>query len=220
MNGLPGNFLVLLVIERKHATKKQVHNDPQAPKVYFFAVRLLQQDLGCDITQGAEGVQTTFVGPNDFGKPEVYDFEVGVVVVGNHEHIFGLEVSVGDSEGMKVVEGGGNLMGKVLGPLLGNFKISFFEVGEQVSAAEILHYNIDVVLVFEYVEQTDDVGVLAHFKDLDLTSLQFYVLNGHFLFAHDLNGDALATFFVDSGLNEAKLAFAEGLLDVVEVEEV
>ena len=68
-------------------------------------------------------------------------------------------------------------MRQFLGTLLGNREIAFFEIGEQISTAELLHDDVDVVLVLEDVQQTDDVRVLAHLEDLDLTPLQFDVLD-------------------------------------------
>jgi hypothetical protein len=62
--------------------------------------------------------------------------------------------------------------------------------------------------------------VLAHFKDFNLTSLQFDVTDSHLLFRHNLYSNTFTGLFVDGGLNETKLALAQCVFDVVEVEQI
>jgi hypothetical protein len=60
---------------------------------------------------------------------------------------------------------------ELLGASLRNFEIAFLKIGEEVTAREILHNDVNVILVFEDIEEADDVGVLAHLENLDLSPL-------------------------------------------------
>lgn len=62
--------------------------------------------------------------------------------------------------------------------------------------------------------------VLTHLENLNLATLQLHILNRHLLLGHDFNGDSLARLLVDGRLDEAELALAERLLDLVEIEDV
>lgn len=62
--------------------------------------------------------------------------------------------------------------------------------------------------------------VLAHLEDLNLAALQFDILHRHLLLLHDLDGDGLEGLFVHGRLNKTELALAEGLLDLIEVEDI
>ena len=75
-------------------------------------------------------------------------------------------------------------------------------------------------MILKYIEEANNVRVLAHLKNLDFSSLQFDILHRHLLFGHNFNCDGLARLLVDRGLNQAKLALSEGLLDLVEVEHI
>jgi hypothetical protein len=70
---------------------------------------------------------------------------------------------MGDTKGMKVIDGGGELMSDLLGSLLGDFEVLGLEVVEKVASLEVLHDNVNVVRVLEYVVESNDVWVLAHF---------------------------------------------------------
>lgn len=110
-------------------------------------------------------------------------------------------------------------MRQLFGPVLGDDELAPLEVIKQIASSQVLHDNVDVVLVFKQVEEPDDVRVLTHFEDFNLTALQLDVLHGHFFLAHDLDGHLLAGFLVNTCLDQTELAFAECLLDFVEVEQ-
>lgn len=124
---------------------------------------------------------------------------------------------MGDAEGVQVVEGSGDLVGNDLGAVLRNGELALLQVGEEVASTQVLHHDVDVVLVLKDVKEPDDVGVLAHLKDFNFPSLELDVTDSHFLLAHDLDGHQLARLLVDGGLNQAELALAQGFLDFVEV---
>jgi hypothetical protein len=49
VDGLSRDFSVILIIERKHAAQKKVHDDSQTPQVDFLAIGLLEKHLRGDI---------------------------------------------------------------------------------------------------------------------------------------------------------------------------
>jgi len=60
---------------------------------------------------------------------------------------------------------------------LRNREFSLLKVGEKIATIQLLHDNVDVVLILENVKQTDDMRVLAHLKNFNLTTLKFNVLD-------------------------------------------
>lgn len=56
LNGLSGDLLVVIVIERKDTRKEKVRDDTDGPEINFLAVRLLEQNFRGDIRKGTEGI--------------------------------------------------------------------------------------------------------------------------------------------------------------------
>ena len=61
--------------------------------------------------------------------------------------------------------------------------------------------------------------MLAHLKDFNLASLQFYILHAHLLLRHDLDGHLLSCLLVNASLHQAELALAKCFLNLVKVEQ-
>lgn len=122
--------------------------------------------------------------------------------------------------GVQIVERSCNLVTQLFGALFTYRKLTPFEIAKQVTAVQLLHHNVDIVLVFEDIEESDNVGMLAHFENLNFSPLQFDILNGHLLLGHDLNRDSLSSLPVDSTLYKTKFALAKSFLDFVIVEHV
>ncbi len=76
-----------------------------------------------------------------------------------------------DSERVQVVQRSCNLVGQFASPVFSHSERSFFEVIEKIAATHVLHNDVDVVLVFEDIEQPDDMWMLTHLKNLNLSSL-------------------------------------------------
>ena len=49
VNGLPSCLFVVIGVKGKHSTEENIDNDPEAPKIYIFAIRSLDQNLWGDI---------------------------------------------------------------------------------------------------------------------------------------------------------------------------
>ena len=111
-------------------------------------------------------------------------------------------------------------MCQLLCTLLWNTEIALFKVSEQIAAAQLLHNDVDVVLILEDIKKADDVRVLAHFENLDFPSLQLDVLDGHLFLAHDLDCNTLASLLVDSRFDQSEFTFSKRLFDLVVVEKV
>lgn len=102
-----------------------------------------------------------------------------------------------NSKTMKIENGSGNFMAHLSGFILSDLKVSTFEVVEEISSFEVFHYDVDVVLVFKYIKQSDNIWMLANLKDLDFPFLKLNVLCGHCLLFHDLNSDFLPCFLMN-----------------------
>ena len=118
---------------------------------------------------------------------------------------------------MQVEERGRNLVTNDFGAGLWDREFALFEVGEEVTATQVLHHDIDEVLVLKDIQQTNYVRVLTHFKNFDFSSLQFYILHSHFLLAHDLDSDLVGSLLMNGRLDESELALAQWLLHLIEV---
>ena len=118
---------------------------------------------------------------------------------------------------MKVVERCGELMSDDFGSLFWDSELSLFKVSEKISSRKIFHNDVDIVLVFEDIKQSDDVWMLAHLQNFNFSALKLHVRDCHFLLRHDLNSNTLACFLMNTLFNKAKLSLAQGIFDVIEV---
>jgi hypothetical protein len=130
LDGLASNLFVVLVVEGKHATQQQVRYHTKRPKVHLFAVRLLEQHLRGDIRQRAERVETCFGWPNNFGKSEVDDLEVSIVLVASHKDVLRFEVAVGDAVAMQIVDSGCELVSHLFSAFFRNDEFALFKISE------------------------------------------------------------------------------------------
>jgi len=89
-----------------------------------------------------------------------------------------------------------------------NLKITLLEISEKVSSTQVFHDNVDIVLIFENIKETDYKWMLAHLQDFDLPSLELHVLDVHLFFGHNFYGNLLLCFLVDGRFDESKLTFA------------
>ena len=88
-------------------------------------------------------------------------------------------------------------MGKLLGTSLWDRESAFLEIAEKISTIQLLHDDVDVILILEDIQKTDNVRVLAHLEDLDLSALQLNILHRHLPLGHDLDSNRLASLLVD-----------------------
>lgn len=76
-----------------------------------------------------------------------------------------------NTERVQIIQSSSDLMSNYFGSLLSDCELSSLKVSEQVTPTEIFHYNVDIVLVFKDVEESNYVWMLAHLENLDLSPL-------------------------------------------------
>ena len=111
---------------------------------------------------------------------------------------------------MQIIDRCCYLVGQFLRSLLRDDEVSSLEVGKEVTTAQMLHYNIDVFVVFKNIQQSDDERMLAHLEDLNLSPLALKIFCVHVCFIQDFDGDVLLRFLVLSQLDQSKLPFPKG----------
>ena len=84
------------------------------------------------------------------------------------------------------------MVGEFANPALTKIEISLLQIVKQVGTLHVVQHNIVVFTIFKQVDQVYDVGMLAHLKDLNFSSLLEYfnirhvllldLFDGHFLF--------------------------------------
>ena len=86
------------------------------------------------------------------------------------------------------------------------------------AAAQVLHDDVDEVLTFKYIEQTNEVRVLAHLHDLYLAPLQLHIFILHCILVDDFDGDLFGGLLVVSSLHDSGPALSNlSFLDFIEV---
>ena len=71
---------------------------------------------------------------------------------------------------------------------LRQFKIFPLKKIKHVIALHVLHHDVVVLAVLEQIDQLDYVVVLAHFENLNLSSLLSYLNRRHFFLFDSLDG--------------------------------
>ena len=99
-------------------------------------------------------------------------------------------------------------MSKFLSSLLCDVEISALKIVKQITTFKILKNNEKVVRVLENIYHFDNVGVLAHFKNIYFLSLKLNFGMAHVLFLDRLNGHFLISSLVLSKLDNSELSLA------------
>ena len=113
-----------------------------------------------------------------------------------------------------------DLVGQLLHALLRQGEPLLLNVVEEVFALHEVEHNEVCLTVFEQVDQLDDVLVLTHLQNLNLTTLLEDLNWLHVRFFHRLDGDLGIGNLVVCQFDEAKLTLAECLSKLIEVEQV
>jgi len=125
-----------------------------------------------------------------------------------------------DSITVQIFDGNSNLVGNLFNSLLGEFEVTNLDVIEQIFTLHVLEDNVIIVGVFKKINQTDNVGVLTHFKHVYFSSLLIYFNWFHIFFVHSLNRHLLSSFLVRSQFDESKLSFSQVLFKIVKIKQV
>jgi len=78
---------------------------------------------------------------------------------------------------MQVVQSGSNLMGKLLGAFFWNRERTLLKIAEKITTVELFHDDVDVVLILKDIQKANNVRVLTHLEDLDLSALKLNILD-------------------------------------------
>lgn len=131
-----------------------VDKNSQSPPVDGFSMALIQDDFRGDILRGStNGEGSSFI--EDFGEPEIGEFEVTIV---GDEKIFGFEVSEDYVLRMKVFEAGSD-GGSVESGLIGGKGFNRSEISEKFSSVDQLQNQVQVLGVLGKSFKVDDEGV-------------------------------------------------------------
>ena len=78
---------------------------------------------------------------------------------------------------MQVVQSGSNLMGKLLGAFFRDSERTLLKIAEKITTVELFHDDVDVVLILKDIQKANNVRVLTHLEDLDLSALKLNILD-------------------------------------------
>ena len=125
-----------------------------------------------------------------------------------------------DAELMQVLDSQRDLVCQVLHSLLRQAESSFLDIIEEVLTLHVVQHNEVLITILEEVNELDDVVVLTHLELLNLASLLEDLNWLHVGLLDHLDGHILLCLPMNRQLNQAELALAQVLPDIVEVEYV
>ena len=121
---------------------------------------------------------------------------------------------------VEVLDSHGDLVGQVLNSLLWQRKASFLNIVKQVFALHVVEDDEVSFTVLEEIDQLDDIFVLTHLQDFNLTSLLENLNWLHVSLFDGFDGSLGTCDFMRSQLDHAKLTLAQSLSQLIEVKEV
>ena len=161
-------FWVLWHLEGHPFAHEEVHDDPAAPNIALDPIVSLKHLWGHINRLGL--VSTTYCANMAFEplcafdtRPKVYKLHNGFLL-GHKQDVLGLDIPMRDIQPMAIAEGRQNLVhgpGKILlGGLLRIPRI------EQLTALQVLHNDIEAVIVLKVLEYLQNVGVVQLNQDV------------------------------------------------------
>ena len=121
---------------------------------------------------------------------------------------------------VKILQAKCQLVGELSDALLAQVEVPLLQVVEKIGPLHKVQHDVVVFAVLEQIDKVDNVGMLAHFEHLDLSSLLENLNIGHILFLNLLNSDLLLGLLVSGQFNQTKLALTQGLGKVVKVRDI
>ncbi|CAL9146564.1 unnamed protein product, partial [Musa hybrid cultivar] len=180
-------------LEGEVSRHQHEEDDAAEPNVDLGAVVApAGEHLGRDVGRGAaegkeEPVVAHLVGHG--GEAEVGDLKVAVVV---HEEVLGLEVAVEDAGGVAEGDGGDELLEVSAGGVLEH--AAFGDAREELTAAQVLHDEVDPYPGGHDLVELNDVGVADAAEDGDLAlDVGEESVPEDLLLVEGLDGDQLAS---------------------------
>ena len=103
------------------------------------------------------------------------------------------------------------------GSVLSDLELSLLKIRKEVTSLHVLNHNIDVVCILKYIEQSDNVRVLAHLKYFNFSLLQLEFMHLHTLLIDNLDCNLDASLLVSCQPDLSELALAQSLLNIIEI---
>lgn len=125
-----------------------------------------------------------------------------------------------NAEAVEVLDTQSNLICQVPDTLLWQREASSLDVVEQVLALHVVEYDEVSLAVLEEIEQLDDVAVLAHLQDFNLSALLKDFDWLHVRLLDRLDGSQGSRDLVSRQFDHAELSLAQSLSKFVKVEQV
>lgn len=153
-----------LRLERHPALQNSIQQDPQTPYVHQIReIPLVMNNLRRYVRWRSTLLSNRLPVSHDSGNPKIAKLDLAVV---REQNVVQLYISMDDGAGMAVAKGDDDLFED--GLALGFREHAFLlYVLQQVSFAGVLHDYEDFRVGFEYLEQSDDVGVANLLEDID-----------------------------------------------------
>ena len=112
------------------------------------------------------------------------------------------------------------LVGQFADSVFTQVEISSLQVVKQIRASHVVKHYVVVFGVLEQINQVDDVGMLAHFENLDFAPLLEDLNVSHVLLFHLLDSDTFVGLLVLCKLDQAELSLAERFVKRVKLEHI
>ena len=122
-----------------------------------------------------------------------------------------------DSKLVHVADAHCDLVCQILNSALRQRKSTLLNVVEQVLALHELEHDKVGLAILKEIDQLDDVVVLTHLEDFDLTTLLKYLNRLHIGLFDSFDGSCSISHLVSGKLHKAKLSFAESFAHLIEV---
>lgn len=125
-----------------------------------------------------------------------------------------------DTKCVEVLNCSADLEGKILYARFWQLEASSLDVIKEILSCHELKYDEVVLAVLEDVLQLDDIRVLAHFKNFNLSSLLEDLNLLHVGLFDCLDRRLPGVSLMRGVFNHAELTFSEHLAHIVEIEEI
>lgn len=103
------------------------------------------------------------------------------------------------------------------GSVLSDLELSLLKIRKKITSLHVLNHNIDVLCILKYIEQSDNVWVLAHLKHFNFSLLQLEFVHLHTLLIDNLDCNLDTSLLVSCQSDLSELALAQSLLNIIEV---
>ena len=197
------------VFEREVTAYHGEEDDTAAPYVDVGPeVALASYHLRSCIARGSACGFEGLSGLVGVGEAEINDLDVFLMI---EKQILGLEISMNNTQLMKVLDASDYLMEEAASLRLLD-SLALNDVVKELSSACVLHDQIELLRSLDDLVELDDVRMADELEDVDLSGNPLYIAHIlDFLLLKNFNSNFLAREVVASELHFAESALANGL---------